>query len=269
MPIVRYTGRTRKMNVKKDTPLQRLRYLATRKRLQMKKYRIKTGYKGKPNQYSFIRETRPVTIDMGDAATPGVSLIAGTGAIPNISVFQFPGFQINQLAGGFTEFSQLFANYKIHKIETVFIPQWVQNTQQSVNPQTGVWTHTGYVPNLMLTRINTKYLVNGLTIAATAEAQRDNLAQIQKKQRSLYGTKKWLKINTWYPRVPAEIEDGAGGQNLYGKAAPWLPCATAADQEFLMNDVLFADKLDGTSFSPGLYKYRMYHRIHFKTSFVG
>ena len=119
------------------------------------------------------------------------------------------------------------------------------------------------------TRVNTKWLVNGLTLAGTAEAQRDVLAQIQKKTRSLYGTKKWLKINTINPRVIMQIEDGAGGQNEISKASPWLPSLTAADQEFQMNDVLFADKLDGSDFSVGLYKYRMYHRIHFKTSFVG
>lgn len=229
---------------------------------------LSAGYLGQPNQYRFVRETRPTIVDMG-ATGSGVSLIAGTGAIPNISVLSFPNFSIDQLAGGFSEFSNLFANYKIDKIETILVPQWSQNTQQSINPSGAVWTQTAYVPNLMLTRINTKYLVNGLTLSGTAEGQRDELAQIQKKTRSLYGTKKWLKIITPKPRVFMELEDGAGGQNLVTRPSPWLPSVQAADQEYSMNDILFADKLDGTDFSAGIYKYRMYHRIHFRCSFVG
>lgn len=230
---------------------------------------VMTGYKGAPNTYRFIRETRPVNVDIGNPAYPGVTHIAGTGAIPNIAVFAFPNFAINQLAGGFTQFSELFANYKIDKIETYFIPQWSSQMQQPVNPMPAVWSNTGYIPNLMVTRVNTKYLVNGITLSATAEAQRDELAQIQKKSRSLYGTKKWMKITTLNPRVFDEIEDGAGGQNLVSKKSPWLPAVQAADQEYVMNDIFFADRLDGTDFAAGIYNYRMYHRVHFRTSFVG
>ena len=229
---------------------------------------LSTGYKGVPNTYSFIRETRPTTIDIGANATPGVTIIAGTGAIPDIAVFEFANFSIDQLPG-FTEFSSLFASYKIDKIETVLIPQWEQTVQQSINPQTGVWSNTGYIPNLMITRINTKYLPNGYSIKTTAEENRDQLAQIIKKTRSLYGNRKWLNINTLHPRVFQEIEDGQGGQNLTTKASPWLTTADAADQEYSMNDIMFADRLDGSNLSVGLYKYRMYHRVHFRCSFVG
>lgn len=227
------------------------------------------GYRGVPNVYNFVRETRPTTIDIGNAATPGVSLIAGTGAIPDISVFEFPNFSIDQLAGGFTEFSDLFANYKIRKIEAVLIPMWNTQVQQSVNPQTGVWSNTGYIPNLMVTRVNTKYLPNGYVVPATAEANRDQLAQINKKTRSLYGTKKWLKITTQTPRVNMKIEDGAGGTNIVSTSTPWLPTVQAADQEYAMNDLIFADKLDGQNFSAGIYQYRMFLRCHFSCSFVG
>lgn len=231
--------------------------------------RLSIGYKGVPNQYRFIRETRPTTIDLGNAATPGVTHIAGTGSIPNIAVFEFPNFAINQLAGGFTEFSALFANYKIDKIQTILIPQWSSQNVQAINPLTGTWLGTGAIPNLMLTRVNTKYLPNGYVVKATAEENRDQLAQIQKKTRSMYGSRKWLRINTVKPRVNYEIEDGAGGQNIVSQASPWLPSVDAADQEYSMNDILFADRLDGTNFAVGLHLYRMYHRIHFRTSFVG
>lgn len=230
---------------------------------------ISTGYRGAPNQYRFVRETRPTIIDVGNAADPAVTHIAGTGAIPNTAVVEFANFQINQLAGGFTQFSDLFANYKIDKIETILIPQWSQNTQPTVNPQTGAWTNTSVIPNLMVTRINTKYLIGGYTLPATAELNRDELAQIVKKTRSLYGTKKWLRVNTSNPAVEYEIEDGSGGQNLALKRSPWLSTVDAADQEYSMNTLFFCDKLDGTNFFAGVYTYRMFHRIHFRCAFVG
>ena len=230
--------------------------------------KISIGYKGTPNTYSFIRETRPTTIDLGVAAN-GVTLIAGTGTIPNIARFEFPNFSIDQLAGGFSEFSALFANYKIDKIETILIPMWSQQTQSSVNPLTGAWAGTSYTPNLVVTRVNTKYLVNGYAAAGTAEGQRDQLAQLQKKSRTMYGSRKWLKINTIGPRVKMEVDDGAGGTNTVSKKTPWMPSVQAADQEYLMNDLMFADRVDGSDFVAGVYLYRMYHRVHFRCSFVG
>lgn len=235
-----------------------------------RKRKISIGYRGVPNTYKFIRETRPITIDIGNAATAGVSIVAGTGTIPSISIFSFPDFSIDQLAGGFTEFSALFANYKIDKIETFLIPQWSASTQPPLTP-TPAWVATAPVPNLMVTRINTKYLPNGYVVPGTAEANRDQLAQIQKKSRSLYGTKKWLKIVTAQPRVFDEILDSRAGvsDNLVTKKSPWLPSVQAADQEYAMNDLMFCDRLDGSDFVAGLHLYRMYHRVHFRTSFVG
>ncbi len=64
--------------------------------------------------------------------------------------------------------------------------------EQTVNPD-GAGSGTTQIPNLMVTRINSKYLTNGYTLPATAEANRDKLAQVQKKTRSLYGSRKWLK----------------------------------------------------------------------------
>lgn len=268
MPFVKYTGRHRKLYVKKDTPLQARKYGAIRKRIYRRKKHVRLGYKGVPNSYSFCRETRPTIIDLGTAGS-GVTLLAGTGAIPNISVFEFPNFSIDQLAGGFSEFSNLFANYKITFIQTVLVPQWQQTNQVPVTPLTGAWAGTAYTPNLMITRINTKYLTEGLALAGTAEDQRDNLAQLQKKTRSLYGSKKWLKINTKNPKVTVQIPDGAGGHNVAPMKTPWLGTVASADQEYVMNDVMFADTLNGSNLVPGVYQYRMYHKIWFQCAFVG
>lgn len=228
---------------------------------------LSMGYKGLPNQYRFSRETRPITVDFG-AAGLGVSLIAGTGAIPNTSVLKFPSFSIDTLPN-FTEFSALFASYKIDKISLICIPMWSQQNQQNINPLTGGWAGTAAVPNLMLTRVNTKYLTNGYTLPATAEANRDKLAQIMKKTRSLYGSKKWMKVITRNPLVWEDLDDGGGGTNLVTKRSPWLPTATGADQLYSQNDIIFADRLDGTDFIAGIYKYRYYYKIDFRCSFVG
>ena len=228
---------------------------------------LRQSYRGAPNQYRYVRETRPVTIDLGTAGG-GISIIAGTGVIPSMSVLEFPNFEINQLPG-FTDFTALYANYKIDKIDTILIPQW----QNTVNPD-GAGSGTTQLSNLMMTRVNTKYLPNGMTIppvapANNAEGQRDELAQIQKKSRSLYGTKRWLRITTSSPDVLKDVPDGSGGTNLAIQPSPWLPTTTAADQQFKMNDVLFADRLDGKDFVGGVWVYRMYHRVHFRCAFVG
>lgn len=230
---------------------------------------LSLGYRGSPNQYRFIRETRPVVFDLADPASTGVTIIAGTGAIPNMAVFSFPDFSMDDLPG-FSDFSALFANYRVDSIKTYLVPQWTQQNQPTINPL-GAWTATATIPNLMITRVNTKYLPNGYVLKATAEENRDQLAQIMKKKRSLYGTRKWLKITTSKPQVFQEILETRAGvsDNLITRPSPWLPTVQAADQEFALNDLIFADRMDGTDFAVGLYKYRMYHRVSFRTSFVG
>lgn len=223
---------------------------------------LKMSFRGQPNTWRFVRETRPITIDMG-AAAGGVTLVAGTGAIPNTSILNLPNFQFDSLVN-YTEFSALFASYKIDSITTTFIPQW----QETVNPD-GAGSGTTQIPNLMVTRLNTKYLPNGYTPGATAEANRDKLAQIIKKSRSLYGSKKWLKLTTRNPLVWQDIEDGSGGTNLTTRYSPWMPTATAADQQYAMNDVFFADTLSGIDITSGKYLYRYYHRVSFRCSFLG
>ncbi len=224
---------------------------------------LSTSYRGTPNTYSFIRETRPTYVDVGTIGN-GVTLIEGTGTIPNIARFDFGGFEINQVPA-WTDFSSLFANYKIDRIDTFLIPMW-----QSTDNPNGVGSGPLQLPNLMITRVNTKFLPGGLASQATAEAQRDQLAQIVKKSRSLYGSRKWLKVSTTNPRVQTLVEDGAGGTNIVAKNTPWLPTVDASDQQYVMNDSFFVDTLNGEDIDgPEIYMYRMYHRVHFRCSFVG
>lgn len=241
-----------------------------RRRVARPRRALSTGYRGPPNQYKFIRETSPVTLDIGAASVAsGVSIIAGTGPLPNTAMLQLPPFKMDALPG-YTEFSALFANFKVDKIETILIPQWVNNTQPTINPLTGAWSATAGVPNLMITRVNTRYLPQGYTAPATAEASRSKLSQIVKKTRSLYGTRKWLKLTTTRPTVLAEIlEAPAGAASEIARKSPWLPTSSMADQEFVQNDLLFADRLNGTDHLAGVYLYRMYHRITFRCGFLG
>lgn len=224
----------------------------------------------------FVRETVPMVVDLGVAdpdpggplSTGVVILPASAAGEPTMSYIKIPKVRMADLPN-VAEFSQLFNNYKIDKIETVLVPMWQQMTQQPITPSDAVWTHTATIPNLMMTRVNTKWLITGLPASATAAAQRKQLAEIQKKSRSLYGNKKWLKLSTSNPHVPIDISDGAAGTNIGIYQAPWLQFNTAADQQFESNNIYFADRLDGTNMVPGVYKYRMYHRVHFRTSFVG
>jgi len=184
-----------------------------------------------------------------------------------MSVLQFANFKIDELSQFTTEFSPLFASYKIDKIETILIPQWQAMTQ----PNVSVGAPTSPTPELMVTRISTKYFPGDFQIQANALTQRTKLAQIQKKSRSLYGSKKWLTVNTWHPMVSKMVpEDNTGLTTVQAlQPAPWLSIANASDVTFAMNDVVFFDSMRGENLQSVPYVYRMYHRVHFRCSQVG
>lgn len=228
---------------------------------------LRQSYRGTPNQYRFVRETLPLTINIG-AAGNGVTILPSSAGEAKMSVLQFPFFNMNQLTRFTAEFNPLFVNYKVDKIETVLIPQW----QQSVNVINSA-TSAATCSDLVVTRVSTKYLNNGFTIAGSAMDQRMHLAQIQMKTRSLYGSRKWLRCNTVKPGVKELIYSGdppvqTGEKQT--KSCPWLSINTANQQEFLMNDVIFFDRVDGAHIDAApLYSYRMYHRVYFRVSQVG
>lgn len=228
---------------------------------------LRTSYRGTPNQYRFVRETTPVTIDLGTtsaiAGAPTVTVIAGTGAIPSTSMVHFGAFTIADLTNFVAEFHPLFANYKVDSITTYMIPQWTQSAQLYSSPATAV-----NLSDLLITRVNTKFLAAGYTAPATAEASRLKLSQIMMKKRSQYASRKWLKVHTTSPDVPKEIPDGAAGVNATQQRAPWLPIASATNQQFIMNDTFFADTLNGVDVPVGIFKYRVYHKVNFRCAYV-
>lgn len=226
---------------------------------------LSTGFRGAPNAYRFVRETLPTILDCGTTnATLGVQVLPSAGGADySMAVIKIPAVRMADLVN-VTEFSALFATFKVDKIETYLIPQW-EGTVNPDYPTAGPLA----IPGLMITRINTKYLHAGLTVSANAAAQRQVLAQIQKKSRSLYGSKKWLKLSTWHPHVPIDVSDGAGGTNAGIFPSPWLPLATATDQAYPANTTFFADTLSGIDIAPNIYRYRTYSKVHFRCSFVG
>jgi hypothetical protein len=160
---------------------------------------LRQSYRGTPNKYRFVRETVPTTINVAQAGL-GVTIIpSSTAGEPSMSVLQFPNFEVQLLSGFMADFNPLFANYKIDKIETILIPQWQSMVSVNTGDNNG---HPNYnQSNLVVTRVNSKFLLNGFTVAADAVTQRMELAQIQMKTRSLYGSRKWLRCNTRNPGV--------------------------------------------------------------------
>jgi len=247
------------------------KYLRNRRKGSARPMRsLSTSYRGAPNQYRFVRETKPIIIDLGlnDPApgTPestGVKVLPPLAAEPTMSYIEIPKVRMADLPN-VAEFAALYNNFKVDKIETFLIPMW-----QSTDNPNGVGSGPLQIPNLMMTRVNTKWLITGLPPKTNAAAQRLQLAEIQKKSRSLYGSRRWLKLVTVNPQVPIDISDGAAGTNIGIYQAPWLQFSTSADQQYESNNTFFADTLDGTNMTSGKYKYRMYHKVHFRTSFVG
>lgn len=220
---------------------------------------LRTSYKGIPNQYRFVRETVPETLDLGQGGTTsGITLVASSGTGQNIARFDAPFLSFNDMVNT-SDFDNLYANFKIDKIETHFIPMW----------------HLEASPNLdvMITRVNTKYLVNGFPVRTSSEAYVQELAQLQMKSRSRYTAKRGLVLTTWNPRVFMKIKtsnaDGTDVETTTTMDQPWLSLTTQAGVEFSHNDVFFAQALNGENLTPGTYKYRIYHKIFFRCSYVG
>lgn len=218
---------------------------------------LRTSYKGIPNQYRFVRETVPETFDLG-ANGGGITLVASAATGQNIARFDAPFLSFNDMVT-VSDFNNLYANYKIDKIETHFVPMWNLNASPSLD--------------VMITRVNTKYLVNGFPTKTTSEAYVQELAQLQMKTRSRYTAKRGFVLATWNPKVFMKIKtsnaDGTDVETTTTMDEPWLSLSTQAGVEFSHNDVFFAQALNGENLTSGTYKYRTYHKIFFRCSYVG
>lgn len=220
---------------------------------------LRTNYRA-INKYRFVRETADITL--------APTLIpAPAGQVGNMAYFNFNNITITDLVN-WTEYQNLFASYIIDKIETYLVPMFTSTENIGV-----IGNNPAESYQLMVTRINTKYLNEPFQISADAEEQRDVLAQIQSKSRSLYATKKWLKLVSYNPK-PREILSTQAGNNPandYSQLSRkrWMSTTgDAANQVFQHNQIVFFDRLDGNAIQASQLNYRVWTRITFRVSQV-
>lgn len=197
-----------------------------------------------------MRETIPQT------ATFTLIPAANYGAMGYMS---FENLQFNQLPGA-SDFYNLFARYKVDKIITTLTPLYQEVTQVNSSGQ------------LEITKVNTKWMNGDFPIAATADAQLNELAQLQAKTKSLYASKRPLTLVTVSPGVEGRsVVDSGGNEVDARRTCPWLALSgphQAIDVPFKHNALIFAARVDGQSLDL-TYKFRVTHKVFFRCSQVG
>ena len=210
--------------------------------------------------YRFCRETVPniVTFNL---------IPQGTGSYPPIGYMSFENLQFNQLPGAIDDYSNLFARYKVDMIITELIPMF-----QDVNLGANWTTPPAGSPQLEITKVNTKYMNGDFPIAATAQQQLSELAQLQAKSKRLYTAKRSIKLITKNPGINARsVVDSSGNEVDARRSSPWLSLSgpnQAINVPFKHNAVIFAAPIDGAALTDA-WKYRVTHKLYFRCSQVG
>lgn len=215
---------------------------------------LKTNYRA-VNIYRYMRETVPQT------ATFSIIPAANYGAMGYMS---FENLQFNQLPGS-SDFTNLYARYKVDKIVTTLVPifeEVISNNGSAASSS----------QQLEITRVNTKWMNSDFPIAATADAQLQELAQLQCKTKSNYAAKKPITLVTVNPGVEARTVIDSTGNEVDARArSPWLALSgpnAALDVPFKHNAIIFAARVDGSSLTTD-WKYRVTHKVFFRCSQVG
>lgn len=207
-----------------------------------------------PNTYRFCRETLPFTTTF--------SLIAAGTAYPVMGYLNFDNLQFNQLVNSTTEFGALFARYKVDKITTYLTPLF----QETVVASTGT---PGTTAALRITRVGTKWLNQAFTIQTNADAQLEELAQVQNKSVSNYASNRSLRLTTYNPGVIKKgVVDSSGGEINTRQPMPWLNITHDSDVPLSHNSIIFAERTDGGILDIA-WKYRVVHKVWFRCSQVG
>lgn len=217
---------------------------------------LKTNYRAL-NVYRFMRETVPQTATF-------TLIPQGAGSALDMGYMSFENLQFNQLPGN-ADFSGLYARYKVDKIVTSLVPMF----DSSIADTGGSLT---YSPNLEITKVNTKWMNSDFPIAATADAQLQELAQLQAKSKSNYAARRPLTIVTMNPGVDARlVVDSAGNEVDARGRSPWLSLSgpnVAIDVPFKHNAIIFAARVDGGALTTA-WKFRVTHKVYFRCSQVG
>lgn len=201
------------------------------------------------NVYRFMRETIPTTVSF--------DLIPAGPGFPAMGYMSFENLQFNQLPGA-SDFQNLFARYKIDLIITELVGLYQTTTQ--VNHQS----------QLEITKVNTKYLNGNFPIAANADLQLSELAQLQAKSKTLYAKGKPMRIITKAPGVSERAVLDASGNEVQARTqCPWLSLNTVSMAiPFTHNAVIFGNRIDGLGLTTD-WKYRVTHKVYFRCSQVG
>lgn len=216
---------------------------------------LKTNYRA-INTYRFTRETMPQTLPF--------SIIAAGTSFPAMGYLEFANLQFNQLVQSTTEFGNLFARYKVDKIETILTPMF-----QEVQAPANASFMPSNSPALRITRINTKYFNGPTSLGSTSDAVLSELAQIQSKTVTPYASRKSLKLVTLNPMIQAQsVLDTTSTEITTAQPAPWMNISNQADVPFRHNSVVFAERTDGQAVTTD-WKYRVVHKVYFRCAQVG
>lgn len=240
------------MPAKKNAPKKR--YIR-RKRTNARPMKSIGGYRN-VNSYRFCRETLPTT-------TSFTIIPAGT-SYPAMGYLNFDNLQLSQLVN-VNEFAVLFARYHVDKIITCLTPMF----QMAVSSTSSSGSTTGLSSNLRTTKVSTKWLNQSFNIGATADAQLEELAQLQAKSKGYYAAKRCIYLTTINPRVSQKgVLNASGTEISVNKPMPWLNIAAQASVPLTHNSLIFAERIDGSDLDAN-WKFRVCHKIYFRCSQVG
>ncbi len=234
---------------------------------------LRSGYRGVPNQYRYVRETIPIVIDLGAtdlSSTPFIRAVDTGGVMKelNFKAFTMAGTTAGALvypglSGFVQDFGGLYQRYKVDEIEIILRPMW----HSSINTVDASTPEQTYYPDLIVTRMNTRYMNADLT-GGTLGSIEKAIAETQLKTQSGYSDKRPLKFVTKNPRVYANsvIDQAAPGANfeLTTMKAPWLNIADQSDVEFAQNSMIWIQRRDHQPFVANFYKYEVKFRVTFR-----
>ncbi len=232
-------------------------YLARKRAAALKSQAIKRlpGYR-KIRTYSFTRETMPLTLPF--------TLIPSGASFNAIGYLNFDNLQFIQLVSSTGDFGNLFARYKVSMIKTILTPMFQETSAQSLNV-----TMPGNTAGLRITRVNTKFLNEPFAVAANADDQLRELAQIQSKSVRPYASKRSMVLITKFPHISERaVLDTTNTEIAVNQPMPWLNIANQSDVPLKHNSIIFAERTDGQALTQD-WKYRVVHKIYFKCSQVG
>ena len=208
------------------------------------------------NVHRFVRETMP--------QTKSFSIVPGGTAFPAMGKLDFENLSFNLLVSGVTDFGNLFARYKVDKIETILTPLFTQVTETYSSG-----ANYSLSPALRITRINTKWFNGTVDFGATSDEVLSELAQIQSKSVTAYAQPRSLKMITYNPGVYVKgVRDNTNTELVTRGSAPWMNISTQNDVPLRHNSAIFAERTDGSALTDA-WKYRVVHKVYFRCAQVG